>query len=38
VPITLIGEITRGRAVVLVGSDGRATPLPARGWDHFRSK
>ena len=38
VPITLIGEITRGRALVLVGSDGRAAPLAARGWDHFRSK
>src|SRR5712692_10925336 len=38
VPITLIGEITRGRDIVLVGSDGRGTPLAARGWDHFRSK
>ncbi len=37
VSITPIGEIVRGRAIVLVGSDGRATPLAAGGWDHFRS-
>ncbi len=38
VPITQIGEITKGRAMVLVGSDGRTAPLAACGWDHFRSK
>jgi len=38
VPITQIGEITRGRSVVLVGSDGRAVKLALRGWDHFRPK
>lgn len=31
-----IGEITRERQIVLVGSDGRAQPLPAMGWDSFR--
>jgi len=38
VPITQIGGITKGRAMILVGADGRAAPLAARGWDHFRSK
>ena len=37
-PITRIGEITRGRSLVLVGPDGRATTLEPRGWDHFRSE
>ena len=31
-----IGEITRERQIVLVGSGGRAQPLPAMGWDSFR--
>jgi len=37
VSITPIGEIVRGRAMVLMGSDGRSAPLMPRGWDHFRS-
>jgi thiamine-monophosphate kinase len=35
--LTQIGEIVRGRAVVLTGPDGRTAPLEARGWDHFRA-
>jgi thiamine-monophosphate kinase len=35
--LTRIGEIVRGRGVALVGVGGRASPLEARGWDHFRS-
>ncbi len=35
--LTHIGEITRVRKILLVGDSGRATPLPARGWDHFHS-
>ncbi len=37
VPLTCIGEITSERRIVLVGEDGSAQPLNARGWDHFRS-
>ncbi|MBI1738188.1 MAG: thiamine-phosphate kinase [Acidobacteria bacterium] len=36
VPLTPIGEITRGRKVSLAGKDGRAVPLHPLGWDHFR--
>ena len=36
VPLTRIGEITRGRRVVLVNEAGRGRRLPPRGWDPFR--
>lgn len=36
--ITPIGEVTREKMMVLVGSEGRTTTLAARGWDHFRSR
>jgi thiamine-monophosphate kinase len=35
---TAIGEITRGRRILLVGDDGKASTLEARGWDSFRKK
>ncbi|HKO05587.1 MAG TPA: thiamine-phosphate kinase [Candidatus Acidoferrales bacterium] len=35
IPLTRIGEITRGRHVVLVDSMGRARPLLPGGWEHF---
>ncbi len=38
VPLTPIGEITRARAMVIVGSEGRVKPLVARGWDHFSAR
>lgn len=37
-PISAIGEIIRGRKMVLVEADGRSVELVARGWDHFRTK
>ena len=33
-----IGEMTRQRRIVLVGSDGRERKLEPRGWDHFRRR
>jgi thiamine-monophosphate kinase len=36
-PITLVGEITAGRGIRLVGSGGRMLRLPAAGFDHFRT-
>ena len=38
VPITVIGEIARGRRVLLIGDAGRTEALPARGWDPFRKR
>jgi thiamine-monophosphate kinase len=35
--LTCIGEITRGRGLVLVGPGGES-PLEPRGWDHFRGR
>jgi thiamine-monophosphate kinase len=37
VPLTQIGRIVKGKAVSLVGPDGRARVLPRGGWDHFRN-
>ncbi|HEV2116091.1 MAG TPA: thiamine-phosphate kinase [Terriglobales bacterium] len=37
VRLTRIGEITRGRKIVLV-QDGREGELPAGGWEHFRRR
>lgn len=34
VPVTRIGEVTRGRKVLLVGG-GQERELPAGGWEHF---
>jgi thiamine-monophosphate kinase len=36
IPLTVIGEITREKKVILLGSDGRGTPLLPKGWDPFR--
>jgi thiamine-monophosphate kinase len=36
VRLTLIGEITRRRKLVLLDADGAEQPLRPRGWDHFR--
>jgi thiamine-monophosphate kinase len=33
-----IGEIVRGRRLVLRSEDGRKRPLPALGWDHLRHR
>ena len=37
VPVTVIGEITRGKKMLLTRSGGRTVPLRPRGWDPFRS-
>jgi thiamine-monophosphate kinase len=34
-PLRRIGEIRRTKEVVLIRADGKETPLPARGYDHF---
>jgi thiamine-monophosphate kinase len=36
--ITAIGEIERGKQILLVDSDGRAQPLKSSGWDPFRRR
>ena len=36
IPITVIGEITREKQILLIGSDGNAQPLLPLGWDPFR--
>lgn len=37
-PLTVIGEITKERALLLVEESGREVQLPNRGWDPFRQK
>lgn len=36
VPITVIGEITRGKKVILMDQDRRPVPFKPGGWDPFR--
>jgi thiamine-monophosphate kinase len=36
VPVTIIGEITREKRILLIDTAGRIRPLPAQGWDPFR--
>src|ERR1019366_1792727 len=36
VPITVIGEIVRGKGITLVDASGRGKPRQASGWDPFR--
>jgi thiamine-monophosphate kinase len=38
VPITIIGEITRGRRILLMDDAGESKALPAQGWDPFRKR
>ncbi len=35
-PVTVIGEITGGAGVVLLGEDGKPYHIGGPGWDHFR--
>jgi thiamine-monophosphate kinase len=35
-PVTVIGEITGGVSVVLLGEDGKPYHIDGPGWDHFR--
>jgi thiamine-monophosphate kinase len=34
--LTCIGEVTRGRQILIVGAKGEARPLKPAGWDPFR--
>jgi hydrogenase maturation factor len=36
VPVTVIGEITREKKVVLIEENGREKALSPMGWDPFR--
>jgi len=36
VPITMIGEITRGRTIFVISKNGARRKLAAEGWEHFR--
>ena len=38
VPLTVIGEITRSREVVVVDERGRIKPFQPQGWDPFRNR
>jgi thiamine-monophosphate kinase len=38
VPVTIIGEITREKKVVLLGHGAHSMPLQPKGWDPFRKK
>ncbi len=38
VSVTVIGEITREKKIILLGPDGISTPLQPKGWDPFRKK
>ena len=35
-PVTVIGEITGGTGVVLLGEDGKPYHIDGPGWDHFQ--
>jgi thiamine-monophosphate kinase len=34
-PVTVIGEITREKKILLMGADGKSKPLMPGGWDPF---
>jgi thiamine-monophosphate kinase len=36
VTVTRIGRITRGSGMRVIGTDGKARTLKAKGWEHFR--
>ena len=36
VPVTRIGRTTRSPGMRLIGADGKARPLRAKGWEHFK--
>jgi thiamine-monophosphate kinase len=36
IPVTVIGEITHEKRVILVGANGKAQPMKPLGWDPFR--
>jgi len=36
IPVTIIGEITREKTIILLGPDGVKTPIEPKGWDPFQ--
>jgi len=38
VPLTVIGEITRSKRILIVDEQGRSRPLQPQGWDPFRNR
>jgi thiamine-monophosphate kinase len=38
VSVTVIGEITREKKILLQGADGSSAPIQPKGWDPFRKK
>lgn len=38
VPVTVIGEVTSVKKIVLLSPNGKITPLQPQGWDPFRKK
>ncbi len=34
--VTRIGQVTRGKEILLIGDDGKPAHLPEKGWDPFR--
>jgi len=38
VPITIIGEVTRSKRILLMDGEGRMKTLRAQGWDPFRKR
>jgi hypothetical protein len=38
IPVTVIGEITRSRKVLVVDANGQSKPLRPGGWDPFRTR
>ena len=38
VPVTCIGEITRGRNISIITETGKRTALKSAGWEHFRDQ
>lgn len=38
VRVTRIGQITRSPGMHLIGADGKARPLQAGGWEHFKGR
>ena len=38
IPITVIGEITRGKRSCSIDANGKSNPLTPKGWDPFRTR
>ena len=38
IPVTVIGEITREKKILIVEPNARSSSLPSKGWDPFRKE